>query len=643
MKRNILLFSIIFQLFISNFYIFSQSKLNYNSDSLNKLLKLAKEDTVKIRLNYLIGVSLKINQVNYWDNLLKESITYEMPFYQCQILAQLSRIYKTKNNTSIALSYLNKSIAIAESKHYKSILIVLFKDLIHLLQGRVNQKKILDIAYNGLKLSEELKDKYSTVDFYSEIASHYFFLEDYTKALEMHFNCLKICKELNYSNGIVSALTDIGSDYHAQGNDKKAFEYYLESGNYVAEFKNSIQGAYIFNSIGSGYQLTQQYDSAQKYAQLAYNITTKLNSKQGMAGSSVVLAKALLSKNEIAAAKKKALEALILVNTTGFLAQLPDLALVLKNIYLKENNPTKALEMYELYLKSRDSLVNEKNHQAALQKEFAYSFEKKEQENLVLTQQNQIQLLKITETKQLLIGLLFFLLMVLTIGYLLFKQNRLKSEQQNLRLEQKLLRSQMNPHFIFNSLNSIQQFIISKKNDLAEVYLSKFSSLMRELLESNIKESITIKEEIDILTKYIEMEALRFRNSFTFSIHVDEKLDTTTATIPLMMIQPTVENAIWHGLLPKQGERHLSIVIKSHSNKTVTCNIDDNGIGRQENMKEELLFKKKSLALDFIKQRIELLKKTLKVNCSITIIDKINEFGEAQGTTVIIVLPLLNK
>lgn len=224
----------------------------------------------------------------------------------------------------------------------------------------------------------------------------------------------------------------------------------------------------------------------------------------------------------------------------------------------------------------------------------------------------------------------------------MFRQNKFRAEHQGLVFEQKLLRAQMNPHFIFNSLNSIQQFVISRKNDKAETYLSKFATLVRNLLESNIKENISIYEEIEILTGYLEMESLRFSGSFTFSITVNEAVNREWQ-IPHMMIQPFVENAIWHGLLPKKSERVLQITFEPGSNnKTLCCTVEDNGIGRKESMSRHSTFKKKSLALSFINQRIKLLRKTLKVDCRVDIIDMTNAQDEGTGTKAIIILPLLH-
>ncbi|MGZ3884077.1 MAG: sensor histidine kinase, partial [Bacteroidia bacterium] len=208
-------------------------------------------------------------------------------------------------------------------------------------------------------------------------------------------------------------------------------------------------------------------------------------------------------------------------------------------------------------------------------------------------------------------------------------------------MEMKVLKAQMDPHFIFNALNSIQQFIIVNENEKAQMYLSKFSRLLRKLLESNTRESIRLSDEIQILEKYLEIELLRFNKVFEFRINVSQGLHPEHIHIPHYMVQPFVENAIWHGLLPKEGHKELSISFEQISNKSLSCTIEDNGIGRREIESRDASEEKKSLAINFIRQRLELMSKTLGESYTLTIIDKKNESGGSEGTRVIVLIPVL--
>ncbi len=201
----------------------------------------------------------------------------------------------------------------------------------------------------------------------------------------------------------------------------------------------------------------------------------------------------------------------------------------------------------------------------------------------------------------------------------------------------------MNPHFIFNSLNTIQELILTNHNDKAQKYLSKFSKLLRSILESNANDSLTVKEEIDILTKYLEIESLRFGNTFHYQMDVDPLLDIEQILIPHMLLQTFVENALWHGLLPKQGQKNIAIYFEKKSEQNILCIIDDNGVGRAASGQREQTFKRKSLALSYVTSRLELLQQLLKIPCKVDIIDKVDEAGLALGTTVKVLLPIVEQ
>lgn len=217
------------------------------------------------------------------------------------------------------------------------------------------------------------------------------------------------------------------------------------------------------------------------------------------------------------------------------------------------------------------------------------------------------------------------------------QKEKQKLETYNVLLETELRvnRALMNPHFVFNSLNALQNFILKNENERANDYLVKFSKLMRKILENNMSDVITLEAEIDLLLKYLEIEDLRFEENIVHSITVDSGIQASTINIPVMMLQPFVENAIWHGLLKKPGEKILNISFERIDDNCILCTIEDNGIGRTKN--EHLNPERKSLGISFIKQRLRLFNKMHRLNCKLTIEDKPNQ----SGTIVKIILPIL--
>ncbi|MBL7702719.1 MAG: histidine kinase [Ferruginibacter sp.] len=220
------------------------------------------------------------------------------------------------------------------------------------------------------------------------------------------------------------------------------------------------------------------------------------------------------------------------------------------------------------------------------------------------------------------------------------KEELNKINEQMAQLELASLRSQMNPHFIFNSLNSVQKYIWENKEEDAAEYLAKFAKLMRAILENSRKDLVSLKEEIDVLKIYIELEHRRSNGQFDYSIKIAETLDQGKTMIPPMLMQPFIENAIWHGLNKKQTKGNLNITVERQDDKLI-CVIDDDGVGRQPKTQTSTE-EKKSLGIEITQQRINRLMETTKQEASISIVDK-TENGLATGTTVIITLPLQTK
>lgn len=212
---------------------------------------------------------------------------------------------------------------------------------------------------------------------------------------------------------------------------------------------------------------------------------------------------------------------------------------------------------------------------------------------------------------------------------------------QLAQLELASLRSQMNPHFLFNSLNSIHKYIWENRPEDASEYLTKFSKLIRMILENSKEKSISLSAEIDMLHLYIELEHRRCNHKFSYQFTVDNTLDATNTAIPSMIIQPYVENAIWHGLVPKERDGELMITINSKG-KMLECCVEDNGIGRQKAMeiRQAKHGNHRSLGLGITHKRLKLLSIEKGEDAAVTIIDKNNTDGHSGGTKVILQLPM---
>ena len=207
-------------------------------------------------------------------------------------------------------------------------------------------------------------------------------------------------------------------------------------------------------------------------------------------------------------------------------------------------------------------------------------------------------------------------------------------------LELKALRSQMNPHFMFNSLNSIKNYILHSEPKLAAEYLSNFAHLIRMILQNSREKSISLQNELETLILYIELEKLRFDNAFSFECIVDKEVNLESVKIPPMLLQPYVENAIWHGLMHKRSRGHLLLQFARDGDQ-ILCIIEDDGVGRTkaEEMKSLSATRYKSMGMGITKDRIEIMNKMDALGISAEVIDKYDTDGASAGTRVVLRIP----
>ncbi|HYG15501.1 MAG TPA: histidine kinase, partial [Bacteroidia bacterium] len=228
------------------------------------------------------------------------------------------------------------------------------------------------------------------------------------------------------------------------------------------------------------------------------------------------------------------------------------------------------------------------------------------------------------------------LLLIIYSLYLYIRNHKKKlAVQRNIILsEQKALRAQMNPHFIFNALNSVQYYITENDKRSAGIFLAKFSGLIRSVLENSNQSTVSLEEELDTVKKYLELEQIRFGNRFHYQINIDDTLSLSDIKIPAMLIQPFLENAIWHGLMPKKEQGNLYFSVR-HEGNEVICIIEDDGIGREQ---AALIKRNKpghtSSAIKNIEERLNFIKLLLRINIKLAIEDLFDSNNKSAGTRV---------
>jgi tetratricopeptide (TPR) repeat protein len=301
---------------------------------------------------------------------------------------------------------------------------------------------------------------------------------------------------------------------------------------------------------------------------------------------------------------------------------------------------SQAFEMKKLSYNLRDSLFNEEKSMQMKKLEAVYQSAKKQQKIENLENQNQIQKLKLQKTKITYTGITVILLVISVVVILLFRNSRLKIKSENIKLEQRLLRSQMNPHFIFNAISAIQHYIVKNRALEASSYLSNFAKLMRSILNNSKVELVTLETEKQTLEDYLTLQSIRLDGNLVYTIKGISEIDSDELAIPPMLLQPFIENAIEHGILKKIDQKGKIIINFTEKENKLHVEIIDDGIGRDyaDKMKDKEHI---SFATNITKSRIKSMKQSYKKNIFFDIIDLKNSHNSPIGTKVIFELPLV--
>jgi tetratricopeptide (TPR) repeat protein len=300
-----------------------------------------------------------------------------------------------------------------------------------------------------------------------------------------------------------------------------------------------------------------------------------------------------------------------------------------------------AFDHLEASYQVKDSLFALQRNRDLIEIQTKFETSRKEQQIEQLSRDNEYKDARLYQSRVYLAGLGAMIIMLILIGILLIRQDKIRAQLRTVILEQKLLRSQMNPHFIFNSMASIQDFIMAKDTRSASNYLSRFAGLIRNILDASLQETIPVEKEIETIGHYLQLQKVRLEEKFDYTIKKDEAIEEKEIRIPALLIQPFVENAIEHGIRHKPGKGHVTVefIIK---NDSLSISIEDDGVGRARAREFEDLKRKNhtSVSTSLIRERLRILNKKSRRKITLEIQDLYDEPGEAAGTRVEIVVPV---
>lgn len=496
----------------------------------------------------------------------------------------------------------------------------------------------------ALDIQKKQGNKKSIAINMGNIASIYQMMDNYSKALEYYEASLQFHKELQNNLSVAIMLGNIANLYQAWGKPEKSlvhFDMALEKYKAAGHKRGT---AITMSNMGNEYHVLKQYSKAIKYQEEAIAVFEKINDKQELANALLKKSESLFEIEQINEAKEDAMLSIALAQKLGLKELLKDGYYHLATIYEKEQIFYKANQYYKAYMHIKDSILNENKHQQIVELQEKYEAAEKDSKIEYLNHEKRIQELKLDKQKDeyiimliSAIGIIFMAAFVFYIYRYRYKRKEHQLITQNLEIEKKLLLMQMNPHFIFNSLNSIHGFITNKETDKAKEYLARFGNLMRLVLESSRKSLVVLEDEVEMLNLYLSLEETRFDGRFRYTINTTG-LNTEEVFIPPMLIQPFAENAVKHGMKHCEDEHGIIAISFCLRNNHVLCVVEDNGpgINGAEKTKNQL---NGSLGMKLTSERIEMLSSQWIKNLDLKVINISEEDKEKTGTRVEIEMP----
>ncbi len=596
---------------------------------IDKLLKPFQRDSTKVKIiierfqkeNYKDGLAyeyIKLGNIyrKYSDynkaievhkKALEISQDNKNDEFEIFSLNMLGVDYRRKNIYTSAINFNKKALEIAEKKKNPNSGILRSMEVSYNSIGNIyllleqyilaekNFKKAIDIA-------EKSKNKWSVSINNENIAKVKEAQDSLDLAIEYTKRALAIDQSINNHYGRMICYNRLGK-LHIKKGDYVIAEEYLKNAVPIAKsVKNKYYISLINNNLGWLYTKTKKTNKAQKHFEKSLKIAEKRNYKTALTE--------------------------IYTNYSEF----NELT----------GNYKEALNYQKKYTATANELLNDKTSKYVNDLIIKYDSERKSNQIKSLAKQNEIAALELSKNRNFIIISFIVLILLATVLYFVYRQISLNKEKKILTLEQDVLRSQMNPHFIFNALNSIKHYIVNNEQKNAVHYLNKFSKLIRKILESSTVKEVSLKEELNIIDLYMNIENIRFSNQINYTIKVEDDLDISTIKVPPLVLQPFLENALWHGLSSKKGDKTIQLSVFKLSKEYIQIDIEDNGIGRTASakIKSNKVIHKKSIGIELTKERLNNFIKDFKNPFSLIFNDLVDENKNPLGTKVALRIPL---
>ncbi|MCP4443392.1 MAG: tetratricopeptide repeat protein [Aureispira sp.] len=548
-----------------------------------------------------------------------------------------------------------RAIQLAKQINNSSCLATAYTHLGLAYSAKGYMSKAMEYNIKALEIAEQIQDSTQTATCFRYIGSSYFNLKDYKNALFYFNKATNVFEDVNDQLALASVYIDVGKIY-LQDELLEEAQLAMEKGLTLSKKLGNKRGvAYGYSALSEVFILQDELDKAEDYLKDAASIYLKLGDKSGQALALKGLARVNIKQEHFKLAVMNLERAVIMAKIARAKVLAKELYLDLSDAYAAQKDYRNALIAYSKYSVVKDSIFSRDKSRQLAEIQTKYETERLAREKLELSEKNQQQsyAMELQNKEQelvnnrnflIIIVLIFAILLGIIVAVLMLRQNRLKAQVRESELEQRALHAQMNPHFMFNSLNSIQSLIATGDNSAASIYLARFSRLMRTILQHSRETFVPIQKEIEFISNYVELEKRRFNEAFDIEIDDEDVEDTHFTMIPTFVIQPFIENAIIHGLLRKPEKGHLKIMFEHYNKNFLKCIVEDDGIGREKASEFKSDKKHQSLGVGITEQRLQYLSMNYGIKEDfVKFIDLKNDTGEACGTRVELLLPIKYK
>jgi tetratricopeptide (TPR) repeat protein len=585
------------------------------------------------------------NNLSSYDDPTRKSLYYA-----------LSTCREGLNKQGKIQSY-NTALKHAKRSHLKSVFSSIINELSKYFVEVEDFEQAIHHQQLGVAYSKKHNLKSNLINHLINLAQIHFQLGDLNKSKEALLEALQLSLELklDYTMGLL--YNQLGEVYNAQGKLSESIRFFQQSLLRFYKIENKQGLASVHKNIGKAYFTNGDIGLAEKNYQLSENFAKQQNGKSDIGELHYFMAELYLSINKLSLAEEHIRKSIECWKDSELFIPLNKAFYLYAKIEHQQGNIKNAYAYLDRYMTFRDSIYNTETKKKVA--ELSELFQSEQKERKIAEQEKKLEeelsqrLLvqnKLENSKQQnrLIVIILVISLVLFVAIFVIIRNRNKQEQlikkqREIELQQTLLRTQMNPHFIFNAMSVIQSYIYDEDVANSSKFLIHFSKLMRMILENNTKEFIPLITELEIIDRYLVLQKMRFEDRFDFEITDDEISDVSVLSIPPMLVQPFIENAIEHGDLDKVDNGFIRVNCQV-SEDLFIFTIEDNGIGRQaavEKKKTETSENHRSMAIQLTQDRISLLNEKYKGNGFLRIEDL--DVERHTGTKVTIAIPFITN